>query len=266
MSYLYSKINAATVFITLSLTGLLVSNIPAVGQPRPEPQGRVDSSVDMPLLDGAQCTHTSSRSRYDRLRTGASIVSVNRRPYESQFYMSIRATYNAAITCLADARTYPLATLQMGVPDDDAAHATLATVNIYQRGNVIHSYANVVPGSLIDTPLSLGNGEDFAVEIICHRAGSSGKNSSCNLHFLEAKLYGAGSGSTYGSPAVSGSSSGEYVTNTGEPQSNPTASDTNPAEGHRPPNNPGNVIDQTNDVLDGVEEAVDTVNDIFNLF
>ena len=266
MSHLYSRIKAVIALITVSLTGLLVSNVPAVGQPRPEPQGRVDSSVDMPLLDGAQCTHTSSRSRYDRLRTGASMVSVNRRPYESQFYMSIRATYNAAITCLADARTYPLATLQMGVPDDDAAHATLATVNVYQRGNIIHSYANVVPGSLIDTPLSLGNGEDFAVEIICHRAGSSGKNSSCNLHFLEAKLYSAGNGSTYGNPTVSGSSSGEYVINTGEPQANPAASDTNPTEGHTPPNSPDNVIDQTNNVLNGVEEAVDTFNDILDLF
>lgn len=265
MSHLHSRAKAIASLITLSLTGLLASNLPAIGQARPDPRGRVDSSVDMPLLDGAQCTHTSSRSRYDRLRTNADIVSVNRRPYESQFYMSIRATHRAAIACLTDSRTFPLLSLELGVPDDDAAQETLATVNVYQSGNVLYSYDNVVPGSLINAPLSLGNGEDFAIEIVCHRAGSSGKNSNCNLHFLEAKLYGAGSG-VHSSPSASGSNPGGYVTGTGEPQASPAPAGPNQTGGHTPPNNPGNVVDQTNDVLDGIEDAVDTVNDIFKLF
>ncbi|MDV3348348.1 hypothetical protein QGP82_06590 [Leptothoe sp. LEGE 181152] len=265
MSHMTSKAKA-TVLFSLSLTGLLMSSLPVLGQSRPDPRGREDSNVDMPLLDGAQCTHTSSRSQYDRLRTGSSIVSVNRRPYESQFYMSIRATYRAAITCLTDSRIFPLLSLQMGVPDDDVAKETLATVNVYQSGNVVYSYDNIIPGSLINTPLSLGNGEDFAIEIVCHRAGSSGQNSSCNLHFLEAKLYGATNNTIHSSPSTGSPAPGGYVINTGEPQTNPTASDSNRPEGHTPPNNPSSVIDQTNDVLNGVEDAVDTVNDIFDLF
>ncbi len=263
MSYLYSNANAVALILPLVW---LCSLTPAFGQSDPNARGRVGPEQEMPLLDGAQCTYNTSRSTYDRLSTGSSLVAVNRRPYESQFFMPIRATYEAALTCLADSSTFPLLVLQMGVPDEDAARDSLATVNVYQSGNIIHSYDNIVPGSLINTTLILGNGEDFSVELICHRSGPGGKSSNCNLHFLEAKLHTGGGSSTHSSPSTSGAVlRGDTVSTSEEPTNNPTATDSERSEGHTRPNDSGDVVEDAGTVLDDIEKFENTIERILDL-
>ncbi|MEN8443874.1 MAG: hypothetical protein ABG776_02555 [Cyanobacteria bacterium J06555_13] len=174
----------------LPLTGLLSQS--SLAQ-------RNDADLTAFLLNGADCVVSASEYGYDRLNTETEPVSINHQVFERLF--SIGASDDggsASISCRANSRDFGLVDLRMGVTDGSAQSGANMTINVYQGGNLRHTYKDVQAGSLIsvlfdlNAPEIANNPDSFAVEIFnCTDINNAGNR--CNLQFVEARLYPAGS-------------------------------------------------------------------------
>lgn len=264
-----------------------LSAIPAAAQ-------RVGADVESPLLDGAKCVYSNTGKTNARLPTKSADISVSRRLYTSLFHMVSAASYASTLTCKVDSDLYPVLVLQLGVNDDDARLKPLSTINVYQNGSIQQSYSNVVAGGLIDATLITSNGEDIAIEMVCHSSVTGSKpniNYPCRAHFLEANLYTAG-GPSRGTirssspqqrpqPASYPNSNQELrvlqpAPQGGVPASTPTTSvgsqtpsntQQSPNGGYTPPSQGGgNVLGEVKNTADDVRGTIETIRDIRNIF
>lgn len=145
------------------------------------------------LLDGADCVLSGSSSS-SRLYTEVKPLSIDRQVFDRLFSMRARASGGSStITCRADPQKFSVIDLQMGVHDDSARYGTNMVVNVYQGGNLRHTYNNVQAGTIINTVLDLNDSEiprnsnSFAVEIF-----NCQTSDHCYLQFVEARLYPQG--------------------------------------------------------------------------
>ena len=156
---------------------------------------RSDADLTASLLDGADCLASSSDASwsYNTIHTESEPVAINRQIFDRR--LSIGADHdggNTSLSCRVNSRDFSTVDLQMGITDASAQYAVSMTVNIYQGGNLKHTYNNVQAGTMINVLLDLqdpsipSNQNSFAVEILdCSSSGSSG----CYLQFVEARLY-----------------------------------------------------------------------------
>ncbi|TFI55923.1 hypothetical protein BLD44_000865 [Mastigocladus laminosus UU774] len=154
------------------------------------------------LYKGATCTTSKSSGR---IKTDSTNVSVSRQLYTSSMSMYTARNKFIMLTCKADPNKFSTLKLQMGVSDDDSKQLSLMTVNIYQGGNLQHTYKDIGPGKLINTVLDLQNRnitkpENIAIELLCEKA-----NPYCTVYFFEAQLLPS-SNSNYIAPKSSKSS------------------------------------------------------------
>ncbi|MEO0646379.1 MAG: hypothetical protein AAFZ17_09545 [Cyanobacteria bacterium J06650_10] len=152
------------------------------------------------LLDAADCI-TSGSSSASRLYDELSTTSINRQVYDRLFSVSSwHDGGNTTISCRANSEEFSIVDLQMGVSDNSAQYGRNMTVNVYQGGNLRHTYNDVQAGTMISVVLDLNdsqiprNANSFAVEIF----NCQGRN-QCHLQFVEARLHPNGN-VTYFSP------------------------------------------------------------------
>lgn len=183
------------IFFTIFLMGLWPNRILAQ---------KNEADLTAFLLNGADCVVSGSNRSYSRLYTQTQPVAINRQIFDRLF--SMRAYKDggySTLTCRASSQNFSIVDLQLGVSDDSAQSGANMTVNIYQGGNLRHTYNSVRAGTLINVVLDLNNPEiatnpdSFAIEIFDCNAGSPDR--SCYLQFVEARLYPTGSFTSFSS-------------------------------------------------------------------
>lgn len=180
------------------------------------------------LLNSADCVLSGSSNR-SRLYDDVAPVSINRQVFDRLFAMGARYEGgNSTISCRANSQKFGLVDLQMGMHDNSARSEATMTVNVYQGGNLKHTYNSVQAGTLINVVLDLNdpevanNPDSFAVEIFDCNAGSP--DYQCYLQFVEARLYPVGSYT--GSPGSNNtpSQSSSSIPTADQPQTSPPSS------------------------------------------
>lgn len=149
---------------------------------------RPGSEPSFPLLDNAMCDVSwygnvpfFRRSEYgDR-------VTISKRLFTPLYWMRARSG-TFLIACQIDTQEYDTLSLQMGVPDNIAG-SPVGTVTIYQGGNTLVEFRNIVKGDLIEYTVDLlnsdfGNPADVSIEYSCGDAGAH----FCSMYITEAEL------------------------------------------------------------------------------
>ncbi|MGJ5673173.1 MAG: hypothetical protein ACR9NN_06095 [Nostochopsis sp.] len=190
-----------TKFLRLLTIGTFLSALYLGTNTLPASSQRSSADNSASLYTGAECI--TARDRFSGIRNDSTNVSISRQLYTSSMSMRASASSNKStvLTCKADPKKFSTLKLQMGVSDD--SRGELMTMNIYQGGNLQHTYKNIGPGKLINTVLDLEDRnitkpENITIELLC-------ETGRCVVYFLEAQLL-PNSNSNYIAPKSSKSS------------------------------------------------------------
>lgn len=152
---------------------------------------RSGSETIFPLLDQAQCSDASASSGYAKFESWDENISIGRQLHNSLYRMWTYASdsYFALLTCEINTAEFDTLSLQMGIADNAGINHD-ATVKIYQGGNILGEYRQLVSGDMVEYTIdllntSIGNPEDIAIELSCSNGGSS---SYCYLYLINAEL------------------------------------------------------------------------------
>lgn len=189
------------------------------------------------LLNGADCVISGSNNNRSRLYTETKPVAINRQIFDRLFSMgSANRGGNSTLACRANSQEYSIVDLRMGVTDNSAQSGATMTVNVYQGGNLKHTYNNVQAGTMVSVVLDLddpeiaSNPNSFAVEIFDCNAGSP--DGACYLQFVEARLYPSGSFTSFSTPddEVTTPQSTSVTPTSSQPQTSSSRQDNSPPE------------------------------------
>lgn len=165
---------------------------------------RNDADLTAFLLNGADCVVSSSSRYHSDLDTEADSMPIGNQVFTRLFSLSSdNEGENSTLACRASNQEFSTASLQMGIDDNSVQSGTIMTINIYQGGNLKHTYRSVEAGRMISVLLDLNdpqvpnNPDSFAVEIFDCQAASP--RHACYLQFTEATLYPSGSVTSLGS-------------------------------------------------------------------
>ncbi|NEO85695.1 MAG: hypothetical protein F6J87_15805 [Spirulina sp. SIO3F2] len=247
---------------TLSLALLLSSLLGIAATALPSQAQREGADLSSALLEDANCVTSVSRSAGRPMYVRKELVPINRQVFEQQFSLhSYHDGNRVTLTCKIDNERYDILDLEMGVSDNSEEHNAEMTVNVYQGGIVIHTYANMQAGSMANVILDLNTDEipsdpsNIAVEVICHN--SVNYDPTCDLHVVTARLYPTDQYSSQDSssrkpePGASRSDSLEEVDNTIE-------------RGADILDEVSDTVTRTSNILEDVDGAVETLQNIFD--
>jgi hypothetical protein len=218
-----------------------------------------DADLSSILLEGGDCVVSGSGSR-SRLYDEVSVVSINRQVFDRIFSIGAYKDGNfVTLSCRADPAEYGLVDLQMGVTDNAVRNEANLTVNIYQGGNLIHTFSNMRAGSIatvvldLNNPDVLSNPDAFAVEMTCYA-----RSSDCYLQFIEARLYPAGEYTSFSERDPSSDSSSKFPTDDGIQRPTSDREDAIPNE-----ETGSSTLGELDDILNDINNIRDDFCDLF---
>lgn len=164
---------------------------------------RNDADLTAALLTGAECVVSGSSNYYSELNTDTASVAISYQVFKRLFSLrSINEGGDSTLSCRASNQEFSTVDLRIGVTDGNAEYGTSMTINVYQGGNLKHTYRAVQAGTMISVLIDLSdprsnNPESFAIQIFdCN--GSR----HCYLQFIEATLHPAGPVTSFSSNGV----------------------------------------------------------------
>ncbi|MEM8604757.1 MAG: hypothetical protein AAGF24_13090 [Cyanobacteria bacterium P01_H01_bin.121] len=148
------------------------------------------TNVQANLLDQAIC-QTSTSGTTGELIQASQPVSVGRQLYTATAQFRSGPEEFTLLTCEVEANDYQGLQLQLGVSDNAAQVEPTMTVNLYQGGTLLESYADLTTSDRIITTLDLrnpaqANPADVAIELVCDRTRQ--RTDFCELYVLDATL------------------------------------------------------------------------------
>lgn len=150
---------------------------------------RIGSDTIFPIFDQAQCSDASTY--YAEFEPWDENISIGRQLYRSPYRLRARHYDGefALLTCEINTAEFDTLSLRMGIADN-VRPSHDATVKIYQGGNILGEYRQLVGGDMVEYTVdllntSVGTPGDIAVEILCYDAGHA---NDCYLYFVEAEL------------------------------------------------------------------------------
>lgn len=175
-------------------TAFAISSLSILLGAFPGQSQRSDADLTETLLDGADCVVSGSNG-WSELDSDNDPISINRQVYNPLFYMRVEEEGFTTLSCRVDPERFSVLNLEFGVDDDSAWKAVRMTVNIYQGGELKHTYADMQAGSIARTILALDDSaisqspNNIAIEITdCDAQTGLFYERNCALQVTEARL------------------------------------------------------------------------------